>query len=122
MKPLRIQNCLQFHSVIAVSKTVKNQKHQRKTDISGNHRMISSSCDFFYSSPNLGCQFVQILRKRKFVATRIEILKLFLSLAFLKYDESIKSGTCFPSIFPQIFGLGRKHYQFHYLQKDLYLN
>ena len=52
MKPLRIQNYLQFQSVIVVSKIVKNQEHQRKTRIFGVHRIISVLNDFFYNSPS----------------------------------------------------------------------
>ena len=128
MKLLRIQNYLQFHSLIVVSKLVKHQKHQRKSHISGDHRMISALCEFFYNSPNSqSLMQVKIYRYQSSLLKKPQ--KLLLPLTFSKSDESIKSGTCFSSIFfPHIFcichlqELGREHYLFYCLQKDLYLN
>ena len=98
MKPSRIQNYLQSHSVIAVPKTAKNQSHQKKPDIFGDQRIISASCEFFYNLRNL-----RSLMQAQFIATRIETRKLFLPLTFLKSGESIKSGILFPSIFSSNF-------------------
>ena len=39
-------NYLQFYSLMVVSKIVKNQKHQRKTRIFGDYRMISALYEF----------------------------------------------------------------------------
>ena len=102
MKLLRIQNYLQFHSLIVVSKLVKHQKHQRKSHISGDHRMISALCEFFYNSPNSqSLMQVKIYRYQNSLLKKPQ--KLLLPLTFSKSDESIKSGTCFSSIFSSHF-------------------
>ena len=98
MKPLRIQNYTQVHNLIVVSKIVKKQKYQRKTHIFGDHRMISALCEFIYNSPNShNLMQIKIYHYQNSLLKKTQ--KLFLPQAFLKSDESIKSGTCFSSIF-----------------------
>ena len=86
-----MQNYLEFHSLIVVSKIVKNQKHQRKIRIFGVHRMISVLYDFFYNSPNShNLMQIKIYRYQKSKLKKKQ--KLFLPLAFSKSGESIISG------------------------------
>ena len=103
MKPLRIQIYLQFHSLIVVSKIVKNQKHQRETRIFRDDQMISVFCGLFYNSPNNSHNLMQVKIHRYQNSLLKKTQKLFLPLEFSKFDESIMSGTCFSSILSSHF-------------------
>ena len=103
MKPLRIQIYLQFHSLIVVSRIVKNQKHQRETRIFRDDQMISVSYGLFYNSPNNSHNLMQVKIHRYQNSLLKKNQKLFLPLACSKFDESIISGTCFSSILSSHF-------------------
>ena len=103
MKPLRIQIYLQFHSLIVVSRIVKNQKHQRETRIFRDDQMISVLYGLFYNSPNNSHSLMQVKIHRYQNSLLKKNQKLFLPLACSKFDESIISGTCFSSILSSHF-------------------
>ena len=64
--------------------------------------MISALCEFFYNSPNSqSLMQVKIYRYQNSLLKKPQ--KLLLPLTFSKSDESIKSGTCFSSIFSSHF-------------------
>ena len=96
MEPLRIQNYLQFHNLIVVSKIVKNKKHRKKVCIFGDHRMISVLYEFFYNSPN-SHNLIQI---KVYHYQNSLLKKKNRNYSYhSKSDESIISGTCLYSFF-----------------------